>query len=180
MTTINILTHDSGTPEIDFTWDTVGDNQYAVSFTTVGAIYTPGSESSHSTYFYTEVDDIEFTASTNFHNDEYAIEYQWDFGDGQIDYGAVISHTYAIYAPVQHVTLKITTNKNHIYYTTRQVYFIRPIVISAPYINIDVGFGSITIVPDLLVTTSSININAQFGELVTDLGASGSSGASGA
>lgn len=54
-----------------------------------------------------------------------AIEYRWDFGDGKITYGPVVTHTYLAAAPQTAVTLTIT-DQRLARYTRQRLINLRP------------------------------------------------------
>jgi hypothetical protein len=62
---------------------------------------------------------LTFTALVTIPFDVTVIEYKWDFGDGNIGYGATATHTYSAAAPQTQATLIVTDSNSRISFNNR-------------------------------------------------------------
>lgn len=56
---------------------------------------------------------LTFTATSTLQSGDYVIRYDWDFGDGAVAQGAVVTHTFAATNPHARVTLCMTDSRGH-------------------------------------------------------------------
>ena len=117
------------TGQVTFNWSPVTTPfSYVVGTQTIiPALLSDGvTLSTDSQYYNTPTDNlITFTAAINLPHS--AAEYQWDFGDGNIGWGEVATHTYKVANPYGHVTLKVTDALGNEYFASKRIYLYQPI-----------------------------------------------------
>ncbi len=58
--------------------------------------YKPVANFTYSPFIPTELDNVTFDASASYDSDGSIVNYTWDFGDGNIGYGKIVTHRYAL------------------------------------------------------------------------------------
>lgn len=101
---------------------TVGGNTYPYVHQ-VDAV-TRASDSRYAASLTTSNTAMTFTASTVASQGTTAIEYRWDFGDGTIAYGPIVTHTYVAASPQTAVSL-VVTDQNLVQWTRQKLLNLR-------------------------------------------------------
>lgn len=100
-TTINTIETSLPPPKANFTWSPVGA---AVTFNFAGNSYPPAGTRFEA--FFTPVNQlITFVASAVAATGTAIVQYRWDLGDGIVQFGPTIGHTYTV--PNQSLTAKL-------------------------------------------------------------------------
>lgn len=104
-----------GTPEIDFSFTpTAGAFSYSVGNT----VYTPAN-----IYWVCADTVITFTASTIFDDeDEWALSYEWDFGDDSYGFGLTVTHQFKSNNAHNQIVLTVVDNLGRRWRARKQIY----------------------------------------------------------
>src|SRR4051794_37172061 len=100
-------------PKIDFTWDPIGA---AISFNLAGNSYPPAGQRFEA--FYTPINQL-ITFVANADDSDSIVQYRWDLGDGIIQYGQTVGHTYVVPNPSLTVKLEVMDNLGRKSYVSR-------------------------------------------------------------
>ena len=106
-TTLNTQIASLPLPIPNFTWDPVGA---PVTFNFAGNSYPPAG--SRFEAFYTPVNQlVTFTAAVQAASGTSIVQYKWDLGDGIVQFGPIIGHTYTV--PNQSLTAKLEVTDSY-------------------------------------------------------------------
>lgn len=104
-----------GTPTVSLDWS---PHDGAYTYTVGVTLYSPTNA------FYAQVNtSLTFTATISFpDSSQWAVTYEWDFGDGVKGYGNPATHSYKFASLHTQVVVKVTDNFDKIYTARKQVY----------------------------------------------------------
>jgi hypothetical protein len=113
-------------PKVDFSWSPIGA---AITYSFAGNSYPPAG--SRFEAFFTPVNQVlTFTATATPATNTSIVLYKWDMGDGQVQYGQTVGHTYTV--PNQSLTCKLEVTDT----LNRKVYVSKAMLLQVQFATI--------------------------------------------
>jgi hypothetical protein len=150
---------------VDFDWT---PKSTAVTYTIGGNTYPPtrqqdgvsrASDSRYAAFYTTTNTPLTFTATVIAPNLT-PTEYKWNFGDGSIGYGQIVTHTYSAGAPQTQVTLAVTLSNGAVLSRSRTLNLVsgERIVVQGMQIKMAGGSSTTPLAPSTTLTTSTTRV----------------------